>query len=820
MAAPTALSLTDRHTPRVVFFGPARSGKSKLVDLFVSRAADGDAAPVPLTPAGPTAPVQRELVPHLLHIPQAAGPVLVCDCDGRVAGELLASPDALVRGAARGALADAVRSADALVLVVDAAAGPEVVDQTFRDFGRFLEGLEEGRTFGREVGGLPVFLTLAKCDALHQPGDRPTDWLARVEAAERRVRDRFEEFFGEEVARLDPATEQFLPFGSIDLSVHATAATVPPGEEFVPYTDRDGTFGVDALVCDCLPAARAYRGRVESARRRLRWVVGGAGALLMAMAVGLATLAGTGGGAGGDPLANRVRSYQRREGPPSVRLADRTLPATLRELAAIHDTPGFHHLPAELRGFVTDRLRETEAYQAYRAGFAPPRLGPAEVRTREQVDALAEALRGPLAPPTEFAAAWADTDASKLRTKWLADLDLLRAAVDRLDDWYRGLIRRANALLLTDKPPDPSWRAEATRLLADADAPPVKPDATVERSPTLPLLRGKPLTYAAAFAFDRVERAKRDWQDTGGRLKALRDLCDALGLTTGPNTPPPVLDLPEPAADGSKELAAARLTALRQHYPSESYAEWELTNFPDPVRGVLANRLAAVSETGTRHVRRLVAGAVGSGAEWIVWSALADGLLQEPGVVAWGQLLALLDRWQSAPSAPANPVAALAEFVKRDRFDLELKSVSVAVPDDLLDPRPLPAGPLVVTHTPAGRPPVEYRFRVDGEPRRERPMTIHAFAPDGHPGRIEYRPGDGLTATLPLRSDGADARLVWAVSRTPVYQFDALARPPRLERGGPVRTSEPASGVRLTVTPPGGLPAVPAVVPDTTAGGR
>ncbi|MFO0852279.1 MAG: GTPase domain-containing protein [Gemmataceae bacterium] len=816
-----ALSLTDRHTPRVVFFGPARSGKSKLVDLFVSRAADGDAAPVPLTPAGPTAPVQRELVPHLLHIPQAAGPVLVCDCDGRVAGELLASPDALVRGAAR-ALADAVRSADALVLVVDAAAGPEVVDQTFRDFGRFLEGLEEGRTFGREVGGLPVLLTLAKCDALHQPGDRPTDWLGRVEAAERRVRDRFEEFFGDEIGHPSGPAGGFLSFGSIDLSVHATAAAVPPGEEFAAYADAGGAFGVDALVGDCLPAARAYRSRAESARRRLRWIVGGAGSLLVAMAVGLATLAGS-GGAGGDPLANRVRSYQRREGPPAVRLADRALPATLRELAAIHDTPGFRHLPTELQGFVTDRLREAEAYQVYRSGFAPPRLGPAEVRTREQVDALAEALRGPLAPPAEFAADWADTDASKLRAKWLADLDLLRAAVDRLDDWYRGLIRRANALLLTEKPPDPTWRAEATRLLADADTPPVKPEATVERSPAVPLLRGKPLTYAAAFSFDRVERAKRDWQDTGGRLKALRDLSDALGLTTGPGTPPPVLDLPEPTDDPLSLLSVAqtRLLTLESRYPSDNRAEWELTNFPDPVRGVLANRLAAVSETGTRSVRRLIAAAIGPNADRpAAWSALTDALLREPGVVAWGQLLALLDRWQSAPSAPTNPVTSLAEFVKRDRFDLELKSVAVAIPDDLLDPRPLPAGPLVITHTPAGRPPVEYRFRAEGEARRERPVTVHTFVPDGHPGKIEYRPGDGLTAALPLRSDGADARLAWANSRTPVYQFDALARPPRLEREGPVRTSEPASGVRLTVAPPGGLPMVPAVVPDTTTGGR
>jgi hypothetical protein len=819
MAATFAPPPTDRRIPRVVFFGPSRSGKTKLVELFADRAAD--AAPVELTPAGDGPTLQRELIPHLLHIPRAAGPVLVIDCDGRAAGELLASPDALVRGAARGALADAVRTADALVLVVDAAADPEAIDQTFRDFGRFLDGLEEGRTFGREVGGLPVFLTVTKCDTLFHPGQSPTDWLGRVEAAERRVRERFEDFFGDEVARLDPATEQFLPFGSIDLDVHATAAGVPPGEEFAAYADAGGSFGVDALVVDCLTAARAYHGRVESARTRLRWVVGGAGSLVAAMLIGLGVMAGS--AVGGDPLANRVRTYQRREGPPAVRFADRALPGTLRELTALRDAAGFGNLPDELQAFVRDRLLEAEAYQAYRAGFSPPRLGPAEVRTREQVDSLTAALAGPLAPPAEYAAAWADTDASKLRAKWLTDLDLLRGSVERLDDWYRGLIRRANTLLLTETPPDATWRREATKLLAEGDAPPVKPEAPVERSVGLPLLRGKPLTYAAAFAFDRVERARRDWQDAGSRLSGLRDLSDALGLTTGPGTPPPVLDLPEPTADGSssKELAAARLAALRQHYPPDDRPDWELPNFPDPVRGLMANRLGIAADTGVRHVRRLVAAAVGPTADSPDgWAALAGELLREPELVAWGQLLARLDRWRNAPAPPTDPVTTLAAFVRTDRFELTIQSVTVGIPDDLLDPRPQPAGPLVVTHTPAGRSPVEYRFRLEGEPQRERPLTNYTFVADGHPGRIDYRPGDGLTASLPLRTGSADARLVWAGTRTPIYQFDALARPPRLERGGPVPTAEPAAGVRLTVTPPGGLPAVPAVVPDTTGDGR
>jgi hypothetical protein len=144
---------------------------------------------------------------------------------------------------------------------------------------------------------------------------------------------------------------------------------------------------------------------------------------------------------------------------------------------------------------------------------------------------------------------------------------------------------------------------------------------------------------------------------------------------------------------------------------------------------------------------------------------------------------------------------------------VNLKSVAIAVPDDLLEQRAIPTGRFVVTHTPAGGSPTELPFRLEGEGKRDRPVTIYTFVRDGHPGAFTYRPGEGLTASLPVRAGGQDYKLVWSNGRSMVYQIDRLQQPPALERNG----TEPAPGVRLTVSPPGGLPAVPVLLPDLRA---
>ena len=73
--------------------------------------------------------------------------------------------------------------------------------------------------------------------------------------------------------------------------------------------------------------------------------------------------------------------------------------------------------------------------------------------------------------------------------------------------------------------------------------------------------------------------------------------------------------------------------------------------------------------------------------------------------------------------------------------------------------------------------------------------------------KIEFTPGDGLYAELPL-ADGRTLR--WDRSRSRLYRFEALRNEPvLLETGRP-----PADGVGLKVRPENGVPKVPDLMPQ------
>ena len=69
--------------------------------------------------------------------------------------------------------------------------------------------LEQGRGQRTEVGGLPIFLVLTKCDLLAQVDDKALDWIEHIEERKRQLDGRFREF----LARQSPG-EGPLPFGA------------------------------------------------------------------------------------------------------------------------------------------------------------------------------------------------------------------------------------------------------------------------------------------------------------------------------------------------------------------------------------------------------------------------------------------------------------------------------------------------------------------------------------------------------------------------------------------------------------------------------
>ncbi len=796
--------------PRVLFFGPPKSGKSTLHEQVVrvaTRAAGSDAASLPNV--GPDTGLTRELTPHRVAVSNpSAGPLgghfELSDCDSDAVDRLLADPDAVVRAKARGVLADAVRSADALVLAVDAGATADEVEVTFRQFRGLLDVLTKDRERGREVGGWPVFLTLTKCDTLARPGESPMAWIGHVEARKRELQAHFAEAFADDLDDADDGT--FHRFGSLSLTPAATCVRVPPGPAFDLYADGSGGLGVIDLAGACLTAARDQHDRVATSRRQLRGTVLGVGGLLTALLAAVTLLVTSGGLSDVDRLAERVRAYRATEPPPAQRLAEARLARHVKELRALRESEGYAELPGDLREFVEGRVREADDYRDYRAKFQPPRLGPAELRTRDQADALAADLRGELTPPGEYRPAWDDTEYAKLAAKWRGDLDLVTAAEARLHEWYRGLIRRANESMLTATAPDALWRGQVNELFAAAATEPFDPRGVVPGSVAVPVPRGRKLTYDAAGRFERVALARRDWDDTRGRLRCLADLTDALGLTaTG------ALDLPEPAA-GSRDLALARIAALRTAFPPRmvndpslakaTFPEWFEHTYPDTARRAVEVRLANVRGTALQHLKALVAQDAPGGTPEALRQLLAA---KSPEYADWDRLTQVLaDLSARAANAP-TPLAELTQFVVADRFAADLPALTLTLPDDLLEQRARPGG---LTLRVGAK---EFAYALDGDPRRENAATAYRFAPVGHTGRFALNPGDEVTASLAVRAGAEEARLAWKSPRAHFYRFDLFETPPTLTRAG---GDAVAAGVRLGVPPPGAWPRLPDLLRD------
>ena len=346
--------------------------------------------------------------------------------------------------------------------------------------------------------------------------------------------------------RLIPAQRQsrVSGLGTIDLQVWGLSAKVAAklGKDDVPVV-----LSPKQLFSEACAFAESYRARMLRTRKRLRLTLSAAGVMVSSMFLGALMLISYGGLSASDILADRVRTYQQNERPPEERYSDQKLALTRRELTQIQTSAGFSELPEELRQYVLNRNDEVEAYDDYRRQFYPPRLGPADVLTLKQLQQLEGDLDTTLKPPQEFATEWEHTDAVKLWQKWKLDEKLLLEAETQLNDYYRGLIRRANELLLVETTPDYNWRVKVSELLHAASNPPYPHKETVPGSVQLPLqrVRGKPLTYESAYKFDRVAQAFYDWRDTQNRLAHLRQFCDVLGLTRDPELPP-LLDLPEP----------------------------------------------------------------------------------------------------------------------------------------------------------------------------------------------------------------------------------------------------------------------------------
>lgn len=842
---------TDRTVPRVLLFGYPASGKSWLVGALL-QASERQGEALGFEVVDP--PRQLELLrDHIYHdtdfentrtelvrlavrlrpastnrdpgaVPAA---VELLDCDGFAAKGLLKHPDAITEPQARGTVVSAIVQADAILLVVNAGASDDELNATFDDFFMFLERVHGRKAYGREVGGFPVFIVLSQCDRLARRGDTQDEWEARVRGNRKYVLTRFAEFLEDHRPPSDDGSP-YLPFGGIEVEGYTVAIRRP---EFLNDPDPPNEpYGIAELFRDAFAAAKAYSTRTRSSGRRLAatlWAVVATVGVLLAGSVVVTVYQPPPADPG---LADRVRVYELQEAPAAVRLADKNIARSKRALTAFRSDPGFFALPEDLQTFVEGRLQEIDAYQAYSEKLEKT-PAPAEARTLEELDRVRTLLTDDLALPAEYT--WGETEAALLRDKWLADVPLIRTAESGWYEWYRGLINQATELTLT-KSFESDWRGRIDALDTAADRQPFAPSDPIPGSEAVPQPRGEAVTFRVPFEFDRVYQARRDWEFTRTRLLHLRDLADALGLT-----PPEagelgrralVLPPPGPTVD-VVALPLDRLTALQRYFPrpsplylelqepvlgatraSVAYPEWELANFPEPARTLLANRARESFANGVLCARRLVLGRLGSPPEgWDfpdAWLKVA-GSLDDPPFRDWGRLLRLLAQLEN-PLA-VDPVSELTDFLERRSFEIHLKGLELSIPLALRVPPAVPTGPVTITVTPrGGGAPIVRTYRQTGEGTQRGLVVVHRFGPDAS---FTYRPGDSLRVEVPVRSGDQRFSFVWDEGGTKTFQFDRLSREPKLVQGGALPTVAP--GVLLTPGAGSLVPRIPILLPDT-----
>lgn len=704
------------------------------------------------------------------------------------------------------ASAEQVAEADALILTIDATAGPEELQTQFTAFQQCLEAIEEERGERTEIAGLPVFVVLTKCDELAQSNDTVLDWKDRLEQRKREIDERFRDFVPHHFGNDEPAEAEgqrgasTSRFGDIDLHVWATSIKGPQLLD-KPAQPRE-SHGIAELCRQVLTAAATYRHREEGSARRLTWLTA-VSALVLAAMVSLTVMfvvAHHTDAAG--VLASRVDDvrYLDRETPAErLRGSLEDLRRREKRLDDFEKDPDFASLKPDARDWVQNRHQEIITYLAYLEKLLLER-SPAAERADDALTEQMNRLKTALALPQPD---WAATAAGQRHKELLETAEAVQKSVRAARDWYEDERDRIAGELLTGRDAVnvewASWATRAEKLLS--------PDRRLSFRPSDALPGTVGLTYETVLRFDRVLTARAGWESDRDRLRRLLDVSSALGLVPATAQRPAVLSF---GPDFTLSQARERLSALEQAYPDykKTFAREGLP-LP-PLARVIRSRYESLLVPARAEVlRQLKLGGSDKEETPKRWEAVRVWLKEPTELASWRQLALLLLRMED-PLAD-DPATVLGTFLNRETFDLTFDSVQIEIPASrLLVPRA--EATLDLYAGGEGKSPT-MTFRPSGEPRKDedRRLTVYTFRGDG--GRLRYKLGDKLWAKLPLR--GGAQVLTWSESRSTLYQFERLRLPPRLqdEAAASILEGRTLDDVRLIVRPSEGVPTVPDLMP-------
>jgi len=760
----------------------------------------------PLDAPGPVTPYPVRVEPLLSQQVQGAASfdLVLLDCDGRAAGELLADAKPISRHLP-GDLAGQLLRADGVLLLLDAAAPPDQVERELSEFVRFLKRFRGARGERTDVSSLPVTLVLTKCDLLARAGDTQAVWAERVEARKEDAAGRFAEVIAE---------HQRTAFGTVAFDTAAVALGTPDLANALARPAEP--VGVAPLFHAAIRATQAYHQRRSRSNLRVNRVMTGAAVAAAALFVFIAAVVGGRTLWRPSPLAAAVRLVKDREGPPPTGHLLDPLTPRIDALAAIAHHEEFHRLGARDRSFVTGRLNELREYRAFQERVRQVRP-PEDVRDLAELHRIDQQLRDDVAIPADFAEAWSASDSVRQRTRLVETAAALIAAVKRVTDAYADQGRAFDRLfVLADfgggaaAAAWPAWNAAVDQAIAASDAFPIRAGDRLAELPA----DAPPVTYSVPLAFTEADAARARWHTARTRLETLRDIVTALALAPGGGA------TLRPADSLRADQVPAWLAELRLRFPKMH--AWSASDISDAA-------LPAVRAAAEAHYRALlplgrsaVAAAyrrAGEDAESPSgWRAAAAEAVARPALQAWNEVARVLLRL--AGEANADPVADLSAFLARDTFPLDIGAVRITIPDALGPGRLVPQDVYRLTVQDAQARVNRRVLRLRGDPLRDeqRRQTTYTLASD-MPTVLDYRPGDTIWAELTLRDpSGRDWQLSWwgGANRSRLFQFERLVRAPRLHRlDERAEAGEVASGVRVEFVPPDGVPRLPDLFPES-----
>ncbi len=508
--------------PRLLLMGPPGAGKTSLLGALAQAAttqtpllkgqladSGGDWERLRKATYADQATPMAETETHDLCLrPSVNGAVpaeaIVTDPNGQSAQEILQARQPIL-------------DTDAIILTVDVSRAGKQLTEDVQQFARWLIVLRNARGRRTEIGDLPVYVVLTKCDLLAKKEDTLAKWMQRIEEAKRQLHERFRAFL----------SEQGAGFGTLQLQIWATAIKRPlladrPAQAGEPL-------GVAELFRQCLQSAADFQDRRQTSQHRLQNVVVGMFGTVVILALAVLLLFEFQPGERRAALDEQLQTLlPRKDAPAKERLhgSIKSLREKQQALQAIESDSDFSRLLEATREKVANYDRELDRYLQARRDAAVMLKLPFLAKNQDEFTDM-EKTAASFALPADYAKDWEDTPLARHIQRVRNEYAALHKALADEQTWIRGQIDADTALLkkgtriytklLNKEKLDPD-EAEGWQRQCTAHMNPKSPTQREE------MVKGvSRLTYEDLGKFAQVQKAQKDWDASKRKLRKMAD---------------------------------------------------------------------------------------------------------------------------------------------------------------------------------------------------------------------------------------------------------------------------------------------------------